>query len=125
MTKDPKIVKPWSFLCLALALAACTSAPPAELEPRAADTPGRAFAEAKCGGCHEVGRYGHSRNSNAPPFHVIANQEGLTKDTLTYWLGGAHNYPGEMDFTLREPEVDMLVGYMLTLRDPNYKRPTD
>jgi hypothetical protein len=30
-----------------------------------------------------------------------------------------------MDFYLVESEVDALVAYMLTLRDPNYRRPPD
>ena len=38
---------------------------------------------------------------------------------------GAHNYPSEMNFYLNDAQVDQLVGYMLTLRDPNYRRPPD
>jgi hypothetical protein len=30
-----------------------------------------------------------------------------------------------MDFSLNDRQVDELVEYMLTLRDPNYRRPPD
>jgi hypothetical protein len=56
---------------------------------------------------------------------VIVNQEGLTAQTLASWLKGAHNYPREMDFALKQHEVDTLVSYMITLRDPNYRRSPD
>ena len=116
------------LICLALPLAACASVPPAapvEGARGAAALPGQAFAEASCSGCHAVGRYGSSSNPNAPPFPAIANQEGLTAETLSTWLRGAHNYPSEMDFHLSERQADDLVAYMLTLRDPNYRRRPD
>ena len=125
-------LKPVPLLCLALPLAACESVPsdaPTAPAPSAAvsaaTSPGQAFAEASCGGCHAVGRYGHSSNSSAPPFMAIVNQEGLTEETLSTWLRGAHNYPSEMNVYLNDAQVDQLVGYMLTLRDPNYRRPPD
>lgn len=108
-----------------LLLTACQNLSLAEPALSATTPRGQAFAQATCGGCHETGLYGTSSNPNAPPFGYIANQEGLTAETLTVWLGGAHNYPTEMDFYLSEREVDALVAYMLTLRDPNYRRPPD
>lgn len=113
------------LLGLSLLLAACHSLPSSEPGRSAASNDGYAFVQASCGECHAVGRYGTSRNSNAPPFPVIVNQEGVTAETLSSWLRGAHNYPREMDFYLDERKVDALVAYMLTLRDPNYKRPPD
>ena len=113
------------LLCLALPLAACQNLPPAERAQPAAASPGQAFAQASCSGCHAIGRQGISPTSAAPPFAAIANQEGVTADTLSQWLRGAHNYPREMDFYLGEREVDQLVGYMLSLKDPNYRRPPD
>ena len=80
-----------------------------------------AFAQAACGGCHAVERYGASPNPNSPPFAAIVNSEGLTRATLTTWLRDAHNYPEEMEFTLGAPEIERLVDHMLTLRDPNYR----
>ena len=121
LKKKANLLRP---LCLAPLLAACQVVPPAEPTP-STTPPGEAFARASCGGCHAVGRHGSSSNPNAPPFPAIVNQEGLTAETLSTWLRGAHNYPREMDFSLRDPEVDALIAYMLTLRDPNYRRPPD
>jgi len=117
--------KPLLLLCFTLLFTACQNLPSAE--PAAATMPseGQAFAQASCGGCHAIGLYGPSANPNAPPFGAIANRDGLTAETLSFWLRGAHNYPREMNFSLREPEVNPLVTYMLTLRDPNYRRPPD
>jgi len=80
-----------------------------------------AYAQASCGGCHAVGRRSVSPNPQAPPFAAIVNQEGLTRNTLAAWLRNAHNYPDEMKFSLEPRQVDELVAYMLTLRDPNYR----
>ena len=110
-----------------VALAICTvgcqplsSGGPPISAPSAADL---AFAQASCGGCHAVGRYGASPNPNAPPFAGIVNQPGLTEETLSSWLRDAHNYPEEMEFYLERREVDELVAYMITLRDTNYRPP--
>jgi mono/diheme cytochrome c family protein len=116
------------LLCLALPLAACQTVPPEAPPPPApapVTTSGRTFVEASCGGCHAIGRSGYSSNSNAPPFTEIVNREGLTQETLSTWLRGAHNYPSEMDFYLNEAQVNELVAYMLTLRDPHYRPPRD
>lgn len=113
------------LLCLTTLLAACEELPPAAPAASTVPADGYAFAKATCGECHAVGRDGLSSNANAPPFPVIANQEGVTAETLTFWLRGAHNYPREMDFTLGPRDVDRLVAYLLTLKDPNYRRPPD
>lgn len=120
-------LKPLHLLCLALPLASCQSVPSAAPAAGTSATalPGQAFAQASCSSCHAVGRFGSSPNPNAPPFPAIANQEGLTAETLSTWLRGAHNYPSEMDFYLSARQADDLVAYMLTLRDPNYRRPPD
>jgi mono/diheme cytochrome c family protein len=126
-------MQPWTevelkflhLLCFPLFLTACQKLPPVEPAVSPAASEGQDFAQASCGGCHAVGRHGTSPRSNAPPFHVIVNQEGVTAETLSFWLRGAHNYPREMDFYLHPPEVEKLVAYMLTLRDPNYRRPPD
>ena len=110
---------------LTLLLAACQELPSAEPGVASTASAGRAFAEASCGQCHAVGLSEMSHNANSPPFPVIVNQEGVTAETLSAWLKGAHNYPREMDFYLGEREVDALVAYMLTLKDPNFKRPAD
>lgn len=109
------------LLCLAATGIACQPLAPAGQAAPGELHPGLAFAQASCGGCHAVERLGVSPNPDAPPFAAIVNQEGLTAETLSTWLGDAHNYPEEMEFYLEKPEVDQLVAYLLTLRDPNYR----
>jgi mono/diheme cytochrome c family protein len=112
--------------CLALALTACEPVPPPRVPPAPAlAAQGQSRAEALCGGCHAVGRDGASTHPNAPPFHAVINQVDLRTETVSAWLRDAHNYPSEMRFSLSESEVEALVAYMLTLRDPNYRRPPD
>lgn len=110
---------------LPLLLTACQRLPATQSAMATVAPEGRAFAQASCGECHAVAGYGTSPNSSAPPFRVIVNQEGLTAETLSVWLRGAHNYPAEMNFFLGESKVDALVAYMLTLKDPDYRRPPD
>jgi mono/diheme cytochrome c family protein len=117
------MLKTWHLLCITLGLTACQQLPSAEGGVMATASPGHAFARASCSGCHAVERYGASPNPDAPTFAAIANQTGLTEETLTFWLGDAHNYPAEMAFSLGSREVDDLVAYMLTLRDPTYRPP--
>lgn len=127
-------------VCLALPLVACQDVPPLHSAPHSGNsatssTPakplsplaiqGRALAQESCSGCHAIDHAIASPNSNAPLFPVIVNQEGVSAETLSYWLRGAHNYPSEMDFYLDAQKVDALVAYMLTLQDPNYERPID
>src|SRR5690242_9914286 len=98
-----------SLLLSLLFLAGCQTIPPAHPTQSAAASRGRAFARATCSGCHETGLYGSSTNPNAPPFGSIANHEGVTAETLSYWLRSAHNYPMEMNFLLHDEDVDALV----------------
>jgi mono/diheme cytochrome c family protein len=109
------------LLALAASATACQPASPSSTTTGA--LPGQAFAQSACGGCHAVGRQSVSPNPNASPFAAIVNQEGLTRNTLASWLRNAHNYPDEMNFRLEGGQVDGLVDYMLTLRDPNYRPP--
>jgi mono/diheme cytochrome c family protein len=119
------MMKRLHLLFLPLLLAACEKAPPAEPGLAALALQGHALAQESCAQCHAIEREGISRNSNAPPFPAIVNQKGVTRETLTPWLRGAHNYPREMDFYLVEGKADALVAYLLTLKDPNYRRPPD
>ena len=118
-------MKPLHLLCLPLSLAACQQLPPAGPAPSALAAEGQAFAQRSCAECHAITPNARSSISTAPPFPVVVNQEGVTADTLSVWLRGAHNYPREMDFYLRDREVNALVAYLLTLKDPNFRRPPD
>jgi mono/diheme cytochrome c family protein len=112
-----------NLLGLALLLSACETSPPTESKVSLGLSDGPAFAKASCGGCHAVGPHSVSPNPNAPPFPAIVNQEGLTAETLSTWLRDAHNYPSEMKFDLGQAEVDRLVDYMLTMKNPSYRPP--
>jgi mono/diheme cytochrome c family protein len=113
------------LLCLLTLAAACQQMPRTEPASPTLAAEGQALARTTCANCHAVEPNRSSSNPNAPPFPYIVNQEGVTAETLTYWLRGAHNYPSDMDFYLSEREADALVAYLLTLRDPNYRRPPD
>lgn len=75
----------------------------------------------KCQGCHSVRLHLPSPNPGAPAFADIANLEGLTPNTLRAFLRDAHNYPDEMKMTLDQREIDEIVAYVVTLRDPDYR----
>lgn len=107
-----------------LGLAACqTTGTGASVEAarRGGDT--HALAQAACGGCHSIERYGLSPNPKAPEFPSIANRQGVTPASLTNWLRDAHNYPEEMDFYLEPDEVAALANYILLLEDEDYQPP--
>lgn len=102
------------------ALVLCSPLLAARAAPRNAATPaarGLAFAQAHCSGCHAVAPGQFSRNPEAPPFEHVVNKEGLTDETLTYWLRHSHNFPEVMNFEVDDRQVDALAAYMLTLRD--------
>lgn len=109
------------ILLAPVTLAACVTAG-AALSPQAER--GLAFANANCTACHAItANAAQSPYPRAPTFEMIANREGLSRDTLGTFLRDAHNYPESMDFTLDPNEVDDLVEYMLTLRRANYRPP--
>ena len=116
-----------------LALAACQSTEPAQ--PAAStqmQTSRTALAEtdadgvpmlvgAVCGSCHAVAPGTLSPLPQAPTFPAIANREGLTRETLTTYLRDAHNYPDIMDVGLTDEDVTLVVDYMMSLKDPDYR----
>jgi len=115
-------VKPLILPALAMFLAACQASPPLQRSASPSQFRGQAYAQASCSSCHAI-RPGatSSPNPQAPPFVSIVNQEGLSRQTLNTWLRDAHNYPDEMAFELNAGQVDDLVSYMLTLKDPRFK----
>jgi mono/diheme cytochrome c family protein len=113
------------LLGLGLVPSACQNVPPAEPAAPRASQDGRAYAETTCAPCHAIGRSGASPNPNAPPFRTIVNREGASAETLSAVLRGPHNVPRAMDFWLSEREVDAIITYMLTLREPAGRRRPD
>ncbi len=121
-----------TLACLLLSLTtACGTvsegkAPSATLLPDAetsAVSRGKAFAQAHCSACHEIGNSGLSPLSQAPTFAGIANTPGLTSETLRPWLQDSHNYPEVMNFGLTPTQTGDLTHYILTLQQPDYRPP--
>lgn len=110
-------------LILALLVAGSHGLPAADPAAPGSIADDETFVRATCGGCHSIDGRDLSRNPRSPSFPEIVNTEGLTEETLSVWLRGAHNYPSEMDFYLTDRAVARIVSYMLTLKDPNFKRP--
>ncbi|MFN6942658.1 MAG: c-type cytochrome [Parvibaculum sp.] len=77
---------------------------------------GKTLAETNCSSCHATGPTGQSSHAEAPAFAMLVNEKGADADTLSAWLRSAHNYPEEMQFYLRDPEIKTLVAYMLSLK---------
>lgn len=112
------------LLALTLSAAALAACATAGLGLSPAAKRGQTLAASQCATCHAVGRDAEqSPNPQAPPFELIANQPGLTRETLSSYLRDAHNYPGAMQFTLDPAKADDLAEYMLTLRRPDYHPP--
>ncbi len=78
-----------------------------------------------CRSCHAVTTDAISPHPRAPTFVDIANTPGLTRETLTTFLGDAHNYPDQMDVDLDAADIAIIAEYMLTLQSEDYvKRPS-
>ena len=119
----------------ALALAACQSVSSEQSAASASTQTSRAalaetdkdgvpmLVNAVCGSCHAVTPDTLSPLPEAPTFPAIANREGLTRETLTAYLRDAHNYPDIMDVGLDDEDVRLVADYMVSLKDPNYRRP--
>lgn len=73
----------------ALVLAACQQGTPRAPVSAGLAAQGQAFAQVSCSGCHGIEREQRSPTS-APSFAVIVNQEGVSSETLSVWLRGAH-----------------------------------
>lgn len=116
---------PAPLLGFGLVLTACQAVPPAEPATSTAAREGHAFAQASCASCHAIGRSGASPNPVAPPFRAIVNREGASSETISAVLRGPHNVPRAMDFWISEREVEAIIAYMLTLREPSGRRRPD
>lgn len=116
-----RVVNNRFLLALAIIAAACgpLAARPARHAPQSPAQKGLRFAQAHCSSCHAVARNQFSPNPQAPPWEDVVNKEGLTPDTLTWWLRHSHNFPEIMNFEIEDAQVDALAAYMLTLRALN------
>ena len=82
---------------------------------------GYELSEALCSGCHAISADEISSNPSSPSFVAIANTHGLTLARLREWLRDSHNFPEQMEMEVGDQDVDLLAGYIITLRDEDYK----
>lgn len=104
-------------------LAACQTTAPGPAPDSAAQAQNQppTIVASVCADCHAVKAPFLSPNEEAPPFDALANQPGLTSETITRWLVDAHNYPELMEFALSEEEAKDVAGYILTLKSDDYR----
>jgi len=76
---------------------------------------GDRLAHTLCINCHVVDSKGPLvRTDTVPSFPWIAQQPGLTPETVTAWLSTSHQRMP--DFTLTRDEIRKLTAYILSLR---------
>lgn len=80
-------------------------------------TDGDRLAHTLCVNCHVVDTNGPViRTDRVPSFSWIANQKGLTANTLPAWLSTSHERMP--DFALSREEIRKVSAYILSLRTP-------
>lgn len=82
------------------------------------------IANSHCAACHAVRTGTISPDPEAPPWDAVVNKPGLTRATLRAYLRDSHNYPAQMDFAIAPRHIADIAAYMMTLRQPNYRPPT-
>lgn len=116
MTRRDRIMIIW---VTALALLAIGTLVQVKAEPAAPSSmdvaEGDRLAHMLCINCHVVDSKGPLvRTDNVPSFPWIAQQPGLTPQTVTGWLSTSHQRMP--DFTLTRDEIRKLTAYILSLR---------
>lgn len=80
-------------------------------------TDGDRLAHTLCVNCHVVDSNGPViRTDRVPSFSWIANQKGLTANTLPAWLSTSHERMP--DFALTRDEIRKVSAYIMSLRAP-------
>ena len=80
-------------------------------------TDGDRLAHTLCVNCHVVDTNGPViRTDRVPSFSWIANQKGLTANTLPAWLSTSHERMP--DFALTRDEIRKVSAYIMSLRTP-------
>ena len=104
----------------ALAAAGCAGADLSPPEPRdgpapAAELRGRALLEARCGGCHALGRVDASPLRAAPPFREVVRRYPVAhlEEALAEGVVTAH--PAMPTFAFEADEVTDVLAYLSSL----------
>ncbi|MDB5651108.1 MAG: cccA [Hyphomicrobiales bacterium] len=79
---------------------------------------GRRFAEANCSKCHQVGRFGESPLSLAPPFRTLHERYPVEDLDEALAEGIMTGHPTMPEFRLDPDQVKNLIAYLKTLERP-------
>ena len=75
---------------------------------------GRLLAEQHCGGCHAIlASVPAGTTGTAPNFSAIARSDSTSRQSLERFLSLPHGMP---DQSLTPSDVDLITGYILSLR---------
>lgn len=95
----------------AVGLAALSGAAFAKNDPVA----GKAMAQKWCSSCHVVDpAQSGTAQSDVPSFQAIANQEGMTAETIASFITSPH--PPMPDLNLARDQISDLVAYIQSLK---------
>jgi mono/diheme cytochrome c family protein len=105
-----------SSLIFALVIAGAAAPANADSLSKLVDvTDGDRLAHTLCVNCHVVDTNGPVvRTDRVPSFSWIANQKGLTANTLPAWLSTAHERMP--DFALTRDEIRKVSAYIMSLK---------
>jgi cytochrome c len=98
---------------LAVAVASTLSKPAFAQEGRVKR--GQAFAQANCGSCHAVGRFGDSPLKIAPPFRTLHMRYPVEDLAEALAEGITTGHPTMPQFQLDPAQINDLISYLRTL----------
>jgi len=120
--RTPRVRLPTAVLAAAAMVVAAPAAaspaapghpfPHAQLDPAAAR--GHAFAQRRCGGCHNVGP-DDGPPDQGPPFRALAGRYNSTSLALAFAQVSAHGVDRMPPITFTPEERDDLLAYVRTL----------
>jgi mono/diheme cytochrome c family protein len=101
----------------AIAAALLATTLPATAQELGDPVAGRDFAAAMCADCHAVGpEDAGSPDKSAPSFKSVADMTSTTRTSLVVWFQSSH--PTMPNIKLSDDEVDDVIAYILSLRQP-------
>lgn len=81
---------------------------------------GEALAQAKCAGCHAVGRSGDSPMPAAPVFRSLGQRYPLQDLQEALGEGIVTAHPGMPEFVFQEQEASDLIAYLVSISDDGH-----
>ena len=99
---------------VALAAVLIVCAAPAAAQSQQAR--GEAILQAKCSGCHAIGRTGASKHKQAPPFRDVAKRYPPQSLEEALGEGLVTGHPDMPEFTFAPQDISAIVAYLNGLR---------